>query len=156
MTSVSWHRERNFMKFLYIYHSQLKKLILKNNCCVSPIHKWFGRKKTNWDYLMLRTTLLQWFVFTSSKACSSCWAKCSRVAGSVCRTWVLRSPFWLRWSFTVTDGLICCLRLLLASLVLNGIRAEWLFNNHAEHMNDDIMPYTKTEFQMNHRLQNEQ
>ena len=57
MTSVSWHRERNFMKSLYIYHCQLKKLILKNNCCVSPIHRWGGRKKADWDYLKLRTRI---------------------------------------------------------------------------------------------------
>lgn len=68
------------------------------------------------SYLMLRTTLLQWFVFISSNACSSCWTKWSRVAGSVCKKWVLWSPFLLRFSFTVTAGLICCRRLLLASL----------------------------------------
>lgn len=44
---------------------------------------------TKHSYFMLRTILLQWFVFISPRACSSCWIRCRRVEGSVCNTWAV-------------------------------------------------------------------
>lgn len=76
-------------------------------------------------YFMLRTILLQWFVFISPSACSNCWMRCRRVDGSVCNTWAVWSSFWLRWSFMVTVGLICCLRLLLASCTGRSGETDW-------------------------------
>lgn len=75
-------------------------------------------------YFMLRTILLQWFIFISPNACSSCWIRWRRVAGSVCNTWAVWSSFWLRCSFIVTAGLICCLKLLLASCRRGSVEQE--------------------------------
>lgn len=84
--------------------------------CFQLFHKLLSETTaTNQYYFMLRTILLQWFVFISPNACSSCWIRWRRVEGSVCNTWAVWSSFWLRCSFIVTEGLICCLKLLLAS-----------------------------------------
>lgn len=82
------------------------------------------RAERNQGYFMLRTILLQWFIFISPSACSSCWIRWRRVAGSVCNTWVVWSSFWLRCSFIVTAGLICCLKLLLASCRRGSVGQE--------------------------------
>lgn len=93
--------------------------------CSELFHKLLSKRaERNQVYFMLRTILLQWFIFISPNACSSCWIRWRRVAGSVCNTWAVWSSFWLRCSFIVTAGLICCLRLLLASCRRGSVGRE--------------------------------
>lgn len=58
--------------------------------CFQSFHKLLSKMvTTHHSYFMLRTILLQWFVFISPSACSSCWIRCRRVEGSVCNTWAV-------------------------------------------------------------------
>lgn len=85
---------KNRMSSACMYpHRVMKKQLLEGTAARRDLTGDSGKEAQGRRYLMFRTTLLQWLVLISPSACSSCCTRCSRVAGSVCRTCVLRPPF---------------------------------------------------------------